>query len=134
MKSQPKVGLAAIIHHNGKVLLGKRKGTHGNSTWGMPGGHLEMGESLEECIEREVMEETGLIVTSIKFAAVTNDIFSPEKQYITIFMTCEYKSGKIKDEPGKMENWQWFEWDNLPTPLFLPIINLKKQQFDPFHL
>jgi 8-oxo-dGTP diphosphatase len=35
-------------------------------------------------------------------------------------------------EPEKCEGWEWFEWDQLPRPLFLPIENLLKQSFDPF--
>jgi 8-oxo-dGTP diphosphatase len=35
-------------------------------------------------------------------------------------------------EPEKLEKWEWFKWENLPSPLFLPIKNLKKQNFYPF--
>ena len=34
-------------------------------------------------------------------------------------------------EPEKCEKWEWFEWNNLPEPLFLPIQNLLKQKFNP---
>jgi 8-oxo-dGTP diphosphatase len=57
---RPRVGIGVIILKNGRVLLGKRKSSHGTGTWHFPGGHLEFGESLEDCSRREVLEETGM--------------------------------------------------------------------------
>ena len=57
MKNRPSVGVAVIVVNNGKVLLGKRKGSHGSGSWAFPGGHLEMNESIEACARREVFEE-----------------------------------------------------------------------------
>ncbi|RSM08793.1 hypothetical protein CEP52_004485 [Fusarium oligoseptatum] len=72
----PRVGVSAIIYGpDGKMVTGKRKGSHGAGTWQLPGGHLDYGESLLVCAEREVLEETGLKVKGIKIVAVTNDIF-----------------------------------------------------------
>jgi len=48
-------------------------------------------------------------------------------------MLCEYDSGEAKVmEPEKCEKWNWFEWNNLPEPLFLPIQNLLKKGYIPF--
>lgn len=133
MKNRPKVGVAAIIVKNGKVLLGKRKVRMGKGDWAFPGGHLEFNEAIEDAVKREVREETDLSVSHITFQAVTNDIREVEKtHYITLFFTAKYTSGKVKNmEPHKCENWEWFEWDKLPNPLFLPIKNLLKQNFRP---
>ena len=57
---KPKVGLGVCIVKDNKVLLGKRKGSHGAGTWSFPGGHLEFQETWEKCAKREVLEETGL--------------------------------------------------------------------------
>ena len=133
-KKRPKVGVAAIIIKDGQVLLGKRKTRIGNGEWGFPGGHLEFNESIEDCVEREVREETGLSIKNVRFGAITNDV-RPEEgtHYITLFFTTRYKSGKVTNmEPRKCERWEWFTWDNLPSPLFLPIRNLLKQNFSPF--
>ena len=56
----PQVGVGVLILRDGKVLLGRRKGSHGAGCWSAPGGHLEFGETLEDCAAREVLEETGL--------------------------------------------------------------------------
>ena len=42
----PRVGIAAIVKKDNKVLLGKRKGSHGSGAWNFPGGHLEFFETL----------------------------------------------------------------------------------------
>jgi 8-oxo-dGTP diphosphatase len=130
---RPKVGVGVIVLKDGKVLLGKRKNAHGEGSWSFPGGHLEFKESFEACASREVMEETGIKIKNIRLGTVTNDIFEKEgKHYITIFMVCDYDSGTVKNmEPEKCERWEWFSWDKMPKPLFVPIENLLKQKFKP---
>jgi 8-oxo-dGTP diphosphatase len=134
MKNRPQVGVGVIIIKDNKVLLGKRKNSHGEGSWSFPGGHLEFNESWKDCAVRETMEETGLTIKNIRFGAVTNDIFQAEdKHYITIFMLADYDSGEVKVlEPEKCERWEWFEWDNLAQPLFIPVQNLKQQGYNPF--
>jgi 8-oxo-dGTP diphosphatase len=135
MSERPKVGVGVLIRKNGKVLLGKRKNAHGAGDWCPPGGHLEYGESFEECAKREVKEETGLTIQNIRFGAVMNDIFEKEqKHYVTINMIAEAVDGEEVRlmEPDKFERWEWFSWDQLPEPLFLSDRNLLKQGFDPF--
>lgn len=131
----PRVGIAVIINNNGKVLMGKRLNAHGDGSWSFPGGHLEYGESWEECAVRETLEETGLHISNPQFGGITNDVF-PElgKHYITIFMTAEYSGEKVINcEPDKCEGWEWFvrEKKELPSPLFIPVSNLLKQEPNP---
>ncbi len=130
---RPKVGVGVIVVKDSKVLLGKRINAHGEGSWSFPGGHLEFSESWEQCAKRETLEETGIAITNIRFATATNDIFETEqKHYITIFMLADYVSGDAKVlEPEKCETWEWFSWDSLPNPLFLPIQNLIKSGFTP---
>lgn len=113
--------------------MGKRKGKHGPGYWAPPGGHLELGESLEACAAREAMEETGVVVSNVRFGMLTNDIFAPDKHYITISMIADWSAGEPAVlEPEKCEEWRWCSWEDLPTPLFLPLDNLLKQGFTPF--
>lgn len=134
MENRPKVGLGVIIKKDGKVLMGKRKNSHGEGTWNFPGGHLEYEESWEECARRETREEAGIEIKNIIFATATNDIFENEqKHYITIYMVAEYESGEVQLlEPEKCDEWKWFSWNELPRPLFLPTENLLKMGFNPF--
>ncbi|KAL2159371.1 hypothetical protein VTH06DRAFT_2374 [Thermothelomyces fergusii] len=138
-----RVGVAAIIRDaQGRLLLGVRRGSHGEGQWQFAGGHLEMGESYFACAEREAREETGLVVKADKFIAVTNDIFSPEKHYITIFVSCrmvEEGQEPAVLEPQKCERWEWKSWADVraliaesrgQTKVFLPIVNLLREHPD----
>lgn len=134
MTDRPKIGIGVIIIKDNKVLFGKRKNSHGDGTWSLPGGHLEFGESWKDCALREVEEEVGITINNLHFVTATNDIFQPEeKHYVTLFIKADYVSGEVTlKEPEKCEQWDWFSWDNLPQPLFLPIENLLRQKFNPF--
>ncbi len=134
MNERPKVGLGVMVIKEGKILLGKRKNSHGEGAWSYPGGHLEYGESWEECAKREVSEETGIEINNLRFATATNDIFEKEQRhYVTIFILADHSGGEVKlMEPDKCEQWQWFEWEKLPSPLFVPIQNQIKAGFNPF--
>jgi 8-oxo-dGTP diphosphatase len=119
---RPKVGVAALIYRDGKVLMTKRHGSHGAGTWSVPGGHLEFGESWEECIKRETMEEVGVEISNIQFLEATNDIFESEgKHYVTIWLTADWVANEPESkEPEKIIGVEWSDLNNLPSPLFEP--------------
>jgi 8-oxo-dGTP diphosphatase len=120
------VGVAVIVTRGNQVLLLKRLNVHGAGSWSTPGGHLDFGETPEECAIREAREETGLEIANIAFKAITNDVFETEnKHYISIWMEAEYQSGEaVVAAPYESSEIGWFDWDNLPQPLFLPFRNL----------
>jgi 8-oxo-dGTP diphosphatase len=130
--NRPAVGVAVVVIKDDRVLLGRRKGSHGSGSWSFPGGHLEFGETIEACARREVMEETGLRIQNVRYGPFTNDIFAEEqKHYVTLFAIASYAGGTEQvREPDKDEGWSWHSWDSLPQPLFLPIRNLIGQGFD----
>lgn len=132
-EQRPKVGVGVIVIKDGKVLLGKRKGAHGEGSWAFPGGHLEFGESIEDCAKREVMEEAGITIKQIEKFTFTNDIFTQEnKHYITCYVKADYDSGEVQImEPHKCEGWDWFEWNKFPENIFVPLQNLIKENVDP---
>jgi len=131
---RPKIGVGVIVIRDRKILLGKRKNAHGAGTWNFPGGHLEYGETVELCAKREVKEETDLEIENIKIGPYTNDFSKKENNhYITLFAIATSQKGNPKVmEPEKCEDWKWFQWNKLPSPLFLPIQNLLEQKFSPF--
>ncbi|HSO18330.1 MAG TPA: NUDIX hydrolase [Desulfosarcina sp.] len=128
---RPRIGVAVIVVKDGRVLLGKRKSAHGAGTWQFPGGHLEFGESIEACAERELFEETGLTIVNQHMGPFTNDYFEDEgKHYVTLFVVADRTAGDVSlKEPHKCERWDWFAWTQMPRPRFLPIVNLLKQGF-----
>ena len=130
---RPKVGVGVAVIKEGRVLLGKRKNTHGDGTWAFPGGHWEYQECWEDCAIRETLEETGLRIKNVRYGTVTNDIFQEEqKHYVTIVMLADYDFGDVNlMEPDKCERWEWFEWDRLPQSIFMTIQNLKRNNYNP---
>ncbi|RJE22345.1 Nudix domain protein [Aspergillus sclerotialis] len=115
---EPKIGVGVFVFDKtGKIVLGKRKGSHGSGTWALPGGHLEFGESFEACAAREVLEETGLTIANIRFLTTINDVMEEEgKHYVTILMGCtpagEDPMPKIM-EPEKCSAWEWVSWEDI---------------------
>ena len=115
---RPQVGVGVIFVRGDTVFLAKRHGAHGEDTWASAGGHLENGETLEECGRREAMEELGVTVEDLRYLCVSN-IIAYDKHYVDI-----ESLGEIGDqEPRLMEPESfiasgWFSLDDLPEPLF----------------
>jgi 8-oxo-dGTP diphosphatase len=126
MPQRPQVGIGVIITKDDQVLLIKSSNVYKDETWSTPGGHLEYGEHSEQSAIRIAKEQLGVIITDITFLAITNDIFeAPEMHFVTIWMVGRYVSGT----PGihathEMSALDWFSWDALPDPLFLPFEHL----------
>ncbi|HHJ34277.1 MAG TPA: NUDIX domain-containing protein [Gammaproteobacteria bacterium] len=120
---RPVIGVGVLVWREKQLLLGRRLLKGQDFCWQFPGGHLEMGESVIECARREVREETGLSVKAIRHLGFTDRPFIVAgRQYVTLLISCEYGSGEVKNlEPGKCAGWQWFDYRQLPTPLFEPI-------------
>ncbi len=74
MSTQPKVGVGAVVVDQDKILLVRRRFEPSAGYWSFPGGHVEPGETLEEAVLRELLEETGLVGYSPKLLAVTEYI------------------------------------------------------------
>ncbi|ORY98586.1 NUDIX hydrolase domain-like protein [Syncephalastrum racemosum] len=116
-----------------QILIGQRKGSHGAGAWQLPGGHLELNESFEDCAQREVLEETNLEVKNVRFVTATNDIMEADKKhYVTIFMRAEaVDPAQVRVmEPEKLQGeWQWVALKDLPNyqPLFLPLQHFLKR-------
>ena len=114
----PLVGVGTMILRDGKVLLGRRKGSHGAESFGWAGGHLKFGETLEQGAIREVSEETGLVVSSLKLLCISN-IIDYGKHYLDIEFLAEVEPGQPQVlEPHRVESWDWYSFEDLPSPLF----------------
>ncbi|XP_008243402.1 PREDICTED: nudix hydrolase 1-like [Prunus mume] len=138
----PRVAVVVCLLKGKTVLLGRRRSSLGDSTFSLPGGHLEFGESFEECAAREVKEETGLDIDKekIELLRVTNNLFVEEVKahhYVGIFMRAVLTDGDHREpqnvEPNMCDGWDWYEWVRLPQPLFWPLQNAVEAGFNPFH-
>lgn len=118
------VACGAIIDQDGKLLLQQRKD---NLLFGFHGGSLEIGETLEETLIREVKEELGIIITKCHlFKTYTGKDFlftypNGDVVYIVdnIFIVDEYEGQIIKDEEEVLD-LKWFEYDQVPWEKVVP--------------
>lgn len=127
----PRVGVGVVVLRDGLVLLGQRQGSHGAGTWALPGGHLEVGETVEACAIREVLEETGLAIRDLAAGPYSSDVIDGT-HYVTLFVVAHSPEGEARRlEPAKCLCWCWCRWSQLPTPLFPPLASIHAAGFVP---
>lgn len=120
---QPLIGIGAIIVEQGRVLLIKRGKAPLLGAWSIPGGMLELGETIRQGAEREALEETGLRVRAIELLGVFERIVPDEENrtmyhYVLIDFLCERISGDLHAS-GDAADARWFtrsELDQLTLP------------------
>jgi len=112
---QPLVGVGAIIICHGKILLQKRERAPDEGKWSIPGGLVELGESLKQAVIREVKEETGLKVEKPELIDVVENIIPDEKgkmkyHYIIVdfFVELANERFEVSDKAGEL---RWVELD-----------------------
>ena len=119
---RPLVGVGVVFIRGGEVFLAQRQGAHGESTWGSAGGHLEFGESLEDCARREAQEELGVRVGGLRALCLSNII-----EYGRHYVDVEFL-GEIGDQTpapnaadGSFGEYGWYPLGSTPEPLFEPM-------------
>ena len=116
---QPLVGVGAIIIARGKILLEKRKYEPGRGQWSIPGGLVELGESVEQTAIREVKEETGLEVEKPEHIDVVDNIDLDEEgkvkyHFIIIDYLVKLKGGSLEASSDAAE-LRWVAFENVGT-------------------
>jgi 8-oxo-dGTP diphosphatase len=109
---RPFVGVGAIIIERGHVLLVRRGHPPQAGQWSIPGGVLEVGETLREAAMREVREETGLRVDPLALLGVYDRILrDPDKlilyHYVLVDFLCRRQQGELQAS-GDAQEARWF--------------------------
>jgi 8-oxo-dGTP diphosphatase len=118
----PFLGVSAVVVREQLVLVGQRRGSHGDGSWAFPGGKVDPGEHPEDAVRRELHEETGLDAISVEPIGWTSDIIDPEHlHYITLHHRAVVGPGEPRViEPDKVREWRWVSFDEIPQPRFGP--------------
>ncbi|HVW76892.1 MAG TPA: NUDIX hydrolase [Alloacidobacterium sp.] len=96
----PIVGVGAVIFHEGRVLLVQRGQEPLKGEWSLPGGALELGETMQQGVCREVLEETGLEVEPLTIVEVFDRIVRDDKgevqyHYVLVDFLCRVRGGSL---------------------------------------
>ncbi|MCY0881236.1 MAG: NUDIX domain-containing protein, partial [Firmicutes bacterium] len=94
--------------------------------WSLPAGSIELGESPEAAVVREVYEETGLMVKPVRLAGVFGgsdfrftDPDGNQVEYVVCLFVCAITGGTLQALDGESADLQWFSTEKMP-PLALP--------------
>ena len=109
---------AGLIWCNGRVLISKRpKGSHLEGFWEFPGGKQEQGESLRECLKREIEEELGMRVRVEKRIGSVEHEYDDRIVSLHLFL-CTHPEGDPKPREG--QNLRWVQPEELDRYCFPP--------------
>lgn len=114
---RPCLAVGAIVFWNNQVLLVRRGKPPAAGQWAIPGGSVQLGETLQKAVEREVMEETGIVVCAdapvYQFETIERDETGRVRfHYVVIDLEATYVSGEIRPGDDAL-NAAWVSPDEL---------------------
>ncbi|MEJ2283548.1 MAG: NUDIX hydrolase [Desulfobacterales bacterium] len=131
----PVVAVGAIVFRNNRVLLVRRGKAPSRDLWAIPGGRVEIGETLQEAAEREILEETGITIQALEpvytFDYIERDGSDPPRfHYVITDLTADYIRGEIKAGDDAAEA-RWFTAEELAgINVSSKTLRLLKTRFD----
>jgi 8-oxo-dGTP diphosphatase len=122
---RPIIGVGGIIFHEDQVLLIKRGMEPSLGQWSIPGGAVGVGETLEEAVRREILEETHLEVEVLTLAKVLDRIFrDPDGRvayhYVLVDFLCRCKAGELRSD-SDAQDARFVSLQDLPSYQIAPI-------------
>ena len=116
---EPTVG--ALIINNKKEILLVKSHKWLNNKYSVPGGHVEIGESFEEAIIREVKEETGLDIVPKRLFMIQECVrpkeFFKKKHFIFFDYICYTEDARVKLDERELQEYKWFTIDEINEDL-----------------
>ncbi len=120
--SHPRVGVAAVVLRDNQVLLVQRGRDPGKGSWGLPGGMLELGETLAEGARREVMEECGVEIEVGPLVAVFEPMQRDEDGRLRFhYVVVDYLARYVTGEPRAGDDADDARWVDLDALERLPM-------------
>jgi ADP-ribose pyrophosphatase YjhB (NUDIX family) len=104
-----RVSCSALIERGGEYLLARRRDI---GLWNLPGGGMEAGETVEQGLAREVMEEVGVAVRIVRLVGVYS---KPQKGEIVLTFLCKLISEEEPTTSDEVSEVGWFKPDNMPA-------------------
>lgn len=107
---KPNIRVTAIVFYKGKLVVVKHENSKAGTYYLLPGGGLEHTESIEECVVREVKEETGLDV-KIDYLAYYKSVYTDEEDTLDLIFMCGAIEGRLEnnDPDGKVKSIELIE-------------------------
>ena len=120
----PIAGVAATIFSGDSVLLVRRGNEPAKGKWGLPGGVIELGETVEEAVVREVKEETGIDVRPIRLITALDSIVRDDEgrirfHYVIFEYLCEATGGAL-NASSDVQDARWFTFNSIDAIDILP--------------
>ena len=113
----PKACVAILITKRGKLLLARRGIEPARGEWDIPGGFVDRGESAEEAVVREALEETTLRVRVVKYLGSVPDVYGPKQTpTINLCFLVQVLSGE-PEARSDVEKLAWFAMEKLPNKM-----------------
>lgn len=115
---RPAVGVGVVVWHEGYILLGERRGSHGAGELALPGGKVESKQTPQQAAEDELLQETGLTGNNfVKLPFWSFDCYEElDRNYVTLYYMVRWNhSNPTLKEPQKCGFWDWFVWKGLHT-------------------
>ncbi len=103
--------MITLVHDGPRVLL-SRAPTFPKGMYGLSAGFIEPGETLEQCVHREVREETALEVKNLRYRGSQP---WPMPSQLMVGFFAEYAGGELVVDTNELEEAAWFHVDDLPT-------------------